>query len=169
MYALAIIAVGLYFILLIGVGYVVGKFIKELFDSKALEKKINKMTEDFTAFEIKMNDNLNNLEEEYQKLEEKYNSHLTGMQKEMDEMENDVKGIIDYAQKLTYLNDCLYDKIVVIHSVLDKNPTPEQIEKLRETIQNDIEEHKEYQNKLKEYEQEREQRIKGSFNQGMSR
>lgn len=169
MYALAIIAVGLYFILLIGVGYVVGKFIKELFDSKALEKKINKMTEDFTAFEIEMNDNLNDLEEEYQKLDGKYKVHLNEMKKEMDEMEDDVKEIFDYAQKLTDLNNCLYDRIAVIHSVLDKNPTPEQIEELRKTIQNDIEERKEYQNELKKYEQERRQRIKGSFNQGMTR
>lgn len=169
MYALAIIAVGLYFILLIGVGYIVIKFLKELLDSRVLEKKTDTMTSDFRKFKANMDENLKQLKKESQELNEQYNSHLNEMQKEMCEMEHDVDEIFDYAQKLTDLNACLYDKLALIDSVLNENPTHEQIDKLRETLQNDIAERKEYQSYLEKYEQERRQRVKGSFYQGFSR
>ena len=161
----AIIAVSLFFILLFGVGYIVIKFLKELLDSKALEKQ---EAEALQESKTDTDKHLRELKKKYQELNQKY-QRVSEMQKEIDEMELDVKEIFAYGQKLTELNDFLYDKISVIHSVLDKKPTPEQIEKLRETIQNDIMERKEYQDYLKKHEQERRQRVKGSFYHGLSR
>ncbi len=158
----ALVEAVLFFILLVGVVYVIVEFFKQLIDKKVVEKEFDQLKSNFSEFQNDTQEKLDSYKNSIANLKVQVDEHTKTSAKILEKSNQDVEQILDIAEKLTDLHENLYVKVAAIDQCLSHNkPIPkERFDELASAIQDDIKKKQEYKQRIEQYRHEQNERIR---------
>lgn len=144
--ALDVVIIILWILLVAGGIFFLLEILKDVLDKKATEKRINALQAQFNDFQKSMSTKIAEYQESYETLRQQYESYRKESESVLKAANETIDGILDYANRITSMNQQFFDKITLISSMLNEdNPPAEEIKQLARKISNDIDEQTELQ------------------------
>ena len=145
----------LLFILLSGVVYVIKEVIKCFFDRQALKNELAELQSGLDKYQKKANESLTQYEVKISDLKNQVAEFKASNTKIMEQSEQDVAQIMSLVNNFADLNDLLLLKISAIDQSLspEKTVSDQQLNELKEILQNDIDQKSELKKQMEAYRQ----------------
>lgn len=149
------IEASLLIILLSGVVYLIKEVIKYFFNRQALKTELTELQSGLDEYQKKANECLTQYEDKVSTLEKQVAEFKASNTKIMEQSEQDITQIMNLVKNFVDLNDLLLLKISAIDQSLspEKTVSDQQLNELKEILQNDIDQKSELKKQMEAYRQ----------------